>query len=136
MAEGQRVMTYAEELRAEYAKLDDAQVGDGVRWIIYSDVEPGYVKSRTEKTMIVERAGAELLNGFNSGEEDALKFAPGGFAGHTSGEQRYRFYHIEGASTLKFTRRSNGDWKLAGHPTRSPGMKLYLGIGKHYDYNF
>lgn len=115
--------------------LDKAKVGEGVRWKLFTDVEPGYIVGRTEKTITVRAAHATLMNGFNSGTKDELTFSPGGFCGHTSGEPRYEFAPNPDGAIMRFSRRRRG-WKLVGWRSDSPGYELYFGIGKFYDYNF
>jgi len=73
---------------------------------------------------------AELLNGVNSGEPDALKFSPGGFVGHISGEQRYKFTSNENNSIIRIRLGKKG-WKGA-----SGRFVLADEPRKHYDYNF
>jgi hypothetical protein len=93
------------------------------------------------KTVWLRRDKAELLNGFKSGEKDALQFAPGGFFGHTSGGQRYAYSANPDGEVFKVSARALRDgsiiWKRAGHPTRSPGGSAYFGARhEHYDFNF
>lgn len=120
--------------------LNDAKVGDGATFTIYTDSKAGTIIARTEKTITWQQDTATLQNGVNSGESDALKFSPGGFVGHTSGNQRYEYEPNPEGQILKFSRRDlrNGGhvWKLCKHPTRSPGNSLSAGRHEHYDYNF
>ena len=113
-------------------------INDPVTYTIYSDSQAGWVNkvSPNGKTVEVEFAKATLLNGPNSGEPDALQFSPGGFCGHMSGTQRWKLERVENAPTVKFTKRKNGQWKIAGHSTKSPGCILSAGHYHYYDYNF
>jgi hypothetical protein len=89
----------------------------------------------------LRRDKATLLNGAGSGEPDALKFEPGGFFGHTSGEARYAYEPDPNGETYVVTRRvrKNGDvaWKAVGHNTNSSGLyATFLGRAEHYDSNY
>lgn len=121
-------------------KLNDAQVGDGATFTIYTDSKAGTIIARTEKTITWQRDKATLLNGYESGEADALQFSRGGFVGHTSGNQRYTFEPDPNGEIQKFSRRTlrSGKhvWKAVGHRTRSSGCVLSAGRYEHYDYNF
>lgn len=121
--------------------------------------------SKNGRTVWVQEATQKLLNGINSGEADALTFTPGGFSGHTEGTQRWEVTPNPEGHVQKFTARpiqrrefvrdaatgltkrdANGRmveelvtewrWKLAGHPTTSPGNTLNRGARPHYDFNF
>jgi hypothetical protein len=100
----------------------------------YSDRKAATVIRRTPKTITVCENGADLLNGANSGEPDALNFSPGGFVGHMSGKQRYRYWwDFEGAER-KFSLRKDGRWIECGS---KKGDRLILGRRDHYyDFNF
>lgn len=113
-------------------------LNDPVTYTIYSDSTAGWVSkvSPNGKTIEVEFATQTLLNGANSGEPDALQFSPGGFCGHVSGEQRWRIERDLHPIKEKFTLRNNEQWKVAGHPTKSPGCVLREGHHPWYDYNF
>ena len=113
-------------------------VNDPVTYTTYSDGEAGWVTkvSASGKTIEVEFAEATLLNGPNSGQLDALQFNAGGFCGHTSGVQRWKLERAPDSRKSKFTLRKNGQWKIAGHPTKSPGCVLRPGHHHYYDYNF
>ena len=98
----------------------------------YSDVQPyEIIRHVSAKTIEVRPMKATLLNGFKSGEPDALQFSPGGFCGHTSGVQRYSF-ESNPAATVSRIRLSKKGWKSAS------GFRFKLGTApyKHYDYNF
>jgi hypothetical protein len=115
------------------------KVGDKATHTIHTDSHAGYILhvSPNGKTVIFGRSEAKLLNGANSGEHDALEFSPGGFVGHTSGEQRWDIATEPMAGYRdKFTLRSNGRWKIAGGGTYSPGNTLRPGHHPHYDFNF
>ena len=114
------------------------KINDPVTYTVYSDSDAGWVSkvSPNGKTVEVEFAKQTLLNKPNSGEPDALRFSPGGFCGHTSGEQRWKIERAEKPSKTKFTLRKNGAWKRAGHPTKSPGCSLGPGHSPYYDFNF
>jgi len=120
-------------------KTRNFEVGQGVNWNAGTDVEAGTVVRVTASSVYVVEDSAKLMNGTNSGEEDALKFQPGGFVGHTSGTQRYEFSPGDGAP-IRFTfRKVSGHIKMAG--TSSRGSMRSWGIlrdgrRKHYDYNF
>lgn len=130
----------AEAGRPHVHPLDTAKVGDGATYKIHTDTQPMTIISRTAKSVTVQEDKATLLNGFNSGEADALEFSPGGFCGHTSGRQRYTFEPNPEGAISKFTRRVLRDgsvtWKITGHRTNSPGCTLRAGRSKHFDYNF
>ncbi len=119
---------------------DPYQVGAGATYCIFTDAKAGTIVARTPKTLLWQQDSAELLNGPNSDADDALKFSPGGFVGHTSGKQRYAYQRDENGQVLKFTLRTlkSGKkiWKLKGHGTRSRGCSLIDGRHEHYDYNF
>lgn len=113
-------------------------IGDGVHWPAGTDTEAGTVVRVTPKAVWVLLDKAVLLNGFNSGEPDALRFEPGGFVGHTSGTQRYDFSPGDG-KPARFSLRRTGRFKLAGTSIRGSmagwGV-LSSGRRKHYDHNF
>lgn len=113
-------------------------IGDEVTHVLWTDAKAGWVKSvsKSGKTVTVELANQTLLNGVNSGELDALKFSPGGFCGHTSGSQRWKIERADKPSTMKFTLRTNGQWKAAKTSTKSPGNVLCKGHNPYYDFNF
>jgi hypothetical protein len=98
----------------------------------YSDVHAHeIVRKVSDKTIEVRRLKATLLNGFSSGEPDALQFSPGGFCGHTSGEQRYAFSSDETAKVFRI-RKGKFGWQSA-HGTR---FRLSDEPHEHYDFNF
>jgi hypothetical protein len=118
------------------------KVGEGATFTVWTDSYACTVeavsKSGTRATL--RRDKATLLNGFKSGEADALTFTPGGFAGHTSGSQRYKYERDPDGQVIKVSRRvRNGQlvWKQVGSRTSSPGGFATFG-GRHesYDYNF
>ena len=113
-------------------------INDPVTHTIYTDADAGWVSkvSPNGKTIEVEFAKQTLLNHANSGLPDALVFSPGGFVGHVSGDQRWRIERTENPRKSKFTLRKNGQWKLAGIPTTSPGGSLNPGHHPYYDFNF
>jgi len=114
------------------------QINDPVTYIIHTDADAGWVSkvSPNGKTIEVEFGNQTLLNGPNSGEPDALKVYPGGFCGHVDGIQRWKVERAEKPNALKFTLRKNGQWKIAKHPTTSPGCVLIKGHSPYYDFNF
>lgn len=114
------------------------KVNDPVTYTIHSDSKAGWVNkvSPGGKTVEVEFAKQTLANGANSGEPDALQFSAGGFLGHTSGTQRWLIERDEFPIKEKFTLRKNRQWKIAGHPTKSPGCVLKEGHSPHYNFNF
>lgn len=117
-------------------------VGDQATFTVYSDSHAGYITkvSKSGGTVLFQRANAELLNGPNSGADDALQVYPGGFVAHVEGTQRYKITPNPNGWIDKFTYRDYGNgkgvWKLAGSPTRSGGNTLGKGHYHHYDYNF
>ncbi len=121
------------------------KVGDGVHWSEGSDVAPGTVVSvsRSGNQITVSIDDAKLLNGVDSGQPDALHFAPGGFVGHTSGVQRHEFSQpAPGTRRFQtFSRRKamEGLYKLQGTSARGSMRAwgiLRHGRQSHYDYNF
>lgn len=130
------------------------QIGKGVTVCGYSDREAFTVIKRTAKTITIQRDKATLLNGYKSGEPDALKFYPGGFHGHTEGVQRYHYERDENGEILvarlrkqprrvsltvgEYTRDETGNlitYKLV--PDFKVGSKTVIaGRSEHYDFNF
>jgi hypothetical protein len=103
-------------------------------------IQPIEVK-QTKKLQVLtlQECKAELLNGPGSGEPDALNFAPGGFSGHTSGEQRWKIEANPNGALIRVSLRMVNDkpvWKIIGHPTSSPGCVAFPGHHHHYDFNF
>lgn len=126
-------------------ELDNAEVGDGATYTVYSDSKAGTIIKRTAKTITWQRDKATLLNGFDSDADDKLVAHPGGFAAHVSGVQRYDYERDPNGSIVKFSRREITNpytgktrivWKLVGHGSRSPGCSLVAGRHERYDYNF
>lgn len=100
--------------------------------------------SKSGKMVTVRRDAAKLLNGFNSGEPDALEFFPGGFCGHVEGHQRYSYTPDPAGQTERFSRRVKTtrlgvelvSWVRVGD-TAKGGTKLTLGRRvRHHDHNF
>lgn len=129
--------------------LDDIQpvrqnyiVGDKATFTVHTDSKAGYIiaVSKNGKQVTWQECKAELLNGANSGESDALHFSPGGFVGHTSGVQRWKIEADPNGRIEKFSARTLHDgsirWKLVNHPTTSPGCYLNDGHHPHYDFNY
>jgi hypothetical protein len=114
------------------------KLNDPVTYTIFTDAKAGWVSkvSPNGKTIEVEFAEQTLLNHAGSGIPDALVFTPGGFVGHTYGNQRWLVERAEKPARAKFTLRKNGQWKYAGHPTNSPGCVLRPGHNPYYDFNF
>lgn len=118
------------------------QVGDQATFNVYTDCHAGYIisVSKSGKSVLFQRGNAQLLNGVNSGADDALQFSAGGFVGHTSGNQRYAITADTNGAVSKFTYRDlgngKGKWKLVGSPTHSIGNTLGAGHHHYYDYNF
>jgi len=114
------------------------KAGDTVHWSQGSDTVAGTVSRITGTRVYVQAVDATLLNGPESGEPDALRFAAGGFVGHVSGRQRYAFGDPSGPEVV-FTLRKTGRAKQKGTSTsgsmRSWG-NLSHGHRRHYDFNF
>jgi hypothetical protein len=103
-------------------------VGDGATRLGYSDAYAYTVIARTAKTLTLQRDVANLLNGYNSGEPDALQFAPGGFCGHTYGAQRYAYQQDPNGEKL-IARLTKRGWMVNG-------QRIVAGRAEHYDFNF
>ena len=120
--------------------LDDAKIGDGATYRIYTDCQAGTIIARTRSKITWQQDKATLLNGVGSGEQDALTFVAGGFCGHTSGNQRYAYERNLDGETKQFSRRVLDDgqiiWKAVGSRTRESGHCLSAGRHEFYDFNF
>lgn len=120
--------------------LDNAKIGDGATYTAYTDSRAGTIIQKTAKSITIQLDHATLLNGPNSDADDKLVTIPGGFAGHTTGRQRYEYARNPDGQTLKFTRRTMRSgkviWKLVGSRTQSLGCVLNEGRAEYYDYNF
>lgn len=115
--------------------LQNAEVGDGVTSIHYSDRQAHTIIQRSKTRLWIQRDHAILLNAVKSGEPDALTFTPGGFCGHTSGTQRYNYLPNKEGSVQEFSRRDNGKWVLKGERSHN-GLYLVAGRDEYYDFNF
>jgi hypothetical protein len=131
------LLSYGDYISVEVAPVDGVPVpvvGKGATICLYSDRKACTVirVSDSGKTAWIQEDKAKLLNGFNSGEEDALHFEPGGFAGHTSGTQRWECTRDPKGPKYRVSRRKNGHWYLANSQTR-----VRMGTRDHYhDFNF
>lgn len=113
------------------------QIGDAATVTTWTDSHACTVIAASPKRVTLQVDKAVLLNGANSGEPDALTFSPGGFAGHCEGRQRYRYERDPNGRIYKATLRKNGQWRLVGIGTQSPGGHVAFGVRvKHFDYNF
>ena len=118
------------------------KTGDGVSWSVGSDAHAGTVISvaKNGKSVDVVEDVAVLLNGSQSGADDALEFDQGGFLGHTEGEQRYRYAAGDPKDVMTFSFRAGMDrFKLRGvsvNGSMRSAFTLRAGRAKHRDYNF
>lgn len=110
------------------------EVGMGVSVYHWTDVEPGTIirVSTSGRQIWFRKDSATLLNGVGSGEPDALTFTPGGFVGHTSGQQRWSITPCEAGHEYSATLRADGTWRLVGSKTR---VKINERV-KYRDFNF
>lgn len=116
--------------------MHEFKVGDHATACYWTDRDAGYITKVKGKAVWFAPGKATLLNGPNSGAEDALKFYPGGFYGHTEGVQRWGIEPDENAIEIRFTWRENrGAYVLSGSDWKT-GTKLVPGHSHHYDYNF
>ena len=110
-------------------------VGMGATELCYSDSYAYTIVkvSPSGKTIIMQQDTATLLNGFDSGEPDALVMYPGGFTGHVEGQQRYDYARNLQGLRRKATLRKDGKYGMVG----SSRSNVRIGIrAEHYDYNF
>lgn len=117
------------------------KLGEGVSWGAGTDTKSGTVVKITGngRTVWVVEDDATLLNGSGSGAPDALTFTPGGFVGHTSGEQRYEFKPGSGDPMAFNFRPKTQRFKLKGTSTTGSMRgwgNLFHGRSKHRDFNF
>jgi hypothetical protein len=109
-------------------KLDNAEVGDGVTIIGWTDKHPATIVARTAKTMTVQHDKATQLH-------KAADLAPhaGGFACHFAEQHKQRWDiepDPEGATqTLRLTKKG---WRTQGATKNDVGY----GRTKFHDYNF
>jgi len=109
----------------------DYKVGDGVSWNGYSDSYAGTVVRVSPSRVYVVEDAASLLNGFDSGQPDAIVAHAGGFCANVTGTQRYEYKPGSG-SQITFTLRKDGRMMRA----ESTYCYLRHGRHKHHDYNF
>jgi len=123
--------------------FEKSEVGDGATVHGYSDSHACTIIAISEKRITVQYDTANLLNGVNSNEPDALQFAAGGFCGHTSGNQRWETKpNTEGGKVTYSLRKwvdHRGEaaerWAPVGRK-RHEGSSLSEGRNHHYDFNF
>jgi len=111
------------------------EIGMGATEIRFSDCCSYTVIaiSPSGKIIKLQRDTATLLNGINSGEPDALKCTPGGFAAHVEGLQRYTYARNTQGIIKKATLRKDGKYGMKG----SSRSNVRIGIrNEYYDYNF
>ena len=118
--------------------MSNFKEGDGVHWSEGTDTVAGTVVEVRGASIYVIEDKVRLLNGADSGAQDALSVSVGGFAGHVEGRQRYEFSPGVG-NPRRFSRRKTGDFKLAG--TSIEGSMRSWGILRpgrqfHRDFNF
>lgn len=120
------------------------KVGDGATVRGWSDRYACTIieVSKSGKSVKIQRDKATLLNGPDSGEPDALKVYPGGFAAHVSGTQRYSYEPdpegviYEVSYRKPSTWNADGCWVIKGESVRG-GRRVTMGQRyEYYDYNF
>jgi len=121
-------------------KTTGVVVGDVATILCFSDRKAARVIAVNSKgtRITLQEDKAELENGVNSGAEDALKFEPGGFFGHTSGAQRWKLTPDPDGATRDYSLREVGGekrWIRVGDTKR--GERALVGVQHHsYDFNF
>lgn len=124
--------SYMTTITALPKNADDAATA--VQW---SDSHACTIIARTPKRITVQRNKAVLLNGVNSGQDDALDVSSGGYAGHFSGQQRYELTEDPEGTITTYSLRKNGMWVRTGAPAKGRGGHLILGMRiEHKDLNF
>jgi hypothetical protein len=110
-------------------------VGDGATVHGYSDSRSYTViaVSKGGKKITLQRDRVKLLNGADSGEPDALKVYPGGFAAHTEGRQRWDTQPDSNGPVTAATLRKDGHWRQSGC---TDSGRVSEGRSERYDYNF
>jgi len=123
------------------------KVGDGATLCGWSDRHAYTVIAVTPQSITLQRDKATLLNGFNSGEPDALIMTPGGFAGHTEGTQRYSYEpnpngeicvaRMKKKLRKVWTEGEDGKYSYVTHPHfMNCSSTVVPGRSENYDYNF
>ena len=127
--------------------LTEPVIGMGATFTLWTDSYACTVagikrdKAGVATKVTLRRDAATLLNGANSDAADKLQFSPGGFCGHTSGQQRYTYTpNLEG-ELIEVSRRVRRDgsvsWKKVGTGTNEQGGNARFGARhEHYDFNF
>jgi len=109
-------------------------VGMGACEILYSDIRSYTIiaVSTTGKTITLQRDKAKLLNYVDSNTPDALTCSEGGFAGHTTGAQRWDIQPDPDGHIMIARLRKNGDYGFVGGTGN-----IRIGThSEHYDFNF
>lgn len=116
------------------ATTNQFKVGDGATKLMYSDRQAFTVieVSKSGRRIKLQRDNAILLNSVTSNERDKLDFQPGGFVGHTSGVQRYKYKRNTGGTIIEASLRKTGKWIQKG----CKATEVVSGRHEHYDYNF
>lgn len=120
------------ELRKVWVPMDDVEVGSPVALGRYSDVEPGTVIARTEKSITVRVEKYHL-----DPEGPKPEMHTGGFAAHCSNinELKWIVEKDEAGSIEVYRRNKKGFWKAKG--SKDNKDDIYLGWDNvSYDYNF
>lgn len=119
------------------------KVGDAATFTVWTDREACTVIEvrRKGREIVLQRDKAKLLNGFDSGEPDALTFTPGGFCGYAEGHQRYAYASDPNGDkhVVSLRKRRDGTycWKEIGQPTHKAGGFATFGErSESYDFNF
>ena len=115
----------------------------------YSDRVSYTVIGASRTTLTLQQNSRKLLNGFDSDELDKLVCTPGGFAGHTEGEQRYEVTANPNGAIIKahLKRKPRKVWTEGAAADggyayvlvpdfRSGSSNLIEGQHDFYDYNF
>ena len=122
------------------AKHVAPKVGDAATYRVWTDHHACTVIAVSKSGVMVtlQRDKATLLNGFNSGEPDALTSTPAGFAHIVNGVQRYAYERDPEGEIIKVSYRAKfGTWKAVGHRATSPGGSATFGSRREYhDYGF
>ena len=110
------------------------KVGDGATYLAYTDRRAYTIIeiSKNGRRAKIQRDAVKLLNGPNSGAEDALNVQPGGFCGHTSGVQRWDIQPDPNGEILQVSLRKDGRWRVSNNGTEIDMGRRY----EYYDYNF